>query len=121
MQPYFQKLRRNLKHGPRPRGFTVSLPTLVPTPAFFTQTAILISILGFIAPLFISYLPLLLMNCFPLEKHHMNFKSNYGNKNYLSLSNQCRHVNKTVLFTKFIPDPALLLLCSPVFNKPLYH
>jgi hypothetical protein len=43
------------------------------------------------------------MNCFPLEKHHMNFKSNCGNQNYLSLSNQYRHVNKTVLFTQFIP------------------
>jgi hypothetical protein len=56
-------------------------PRPLSSPTVFTQTAVLISILYFIAVFFNSYLPVLVMNCFPLEKHHKNFKSNCGNKN----------------------------------------
>jgi hypothetical protein len=79
-------------------------------PYLFTQTAVLISILSFIAVFFNFCLPVLLMNCFPPEKHHPNFKRNSGNKKY----------TKTVLFIKFIPDPAFMLFCSPEFT-PFYH
>jgi hypothetical protein len=56
-------------------------PSPLSNPTVFTQTAVLSSILSFIAVFFNSYLPVLEMNCFPLEKHHKNFKSNCGNKN----------------------------------------